>query len=227
MYYNIDLAWEPKIIGVKNGIYQVELDKKAYDKKAYAVLDSLFISKEFTAKQEYPQVDFKFYFKKLKSAKKTSFMSFTPNLKHGHFLVHKNTLELFKRFNVQKYNDYEAVIYDSPTENLDSDYRLFYCVLQDWNVIDFEKSLFISGGFGNNPKIEHKFKDENDMRKFNGIAKVKKLALSKSFDTSLDFFHTRLGGLFVSEELKLELERNNVTGIKFTDEVKVLTDTEQ
>lgn len=222
MYYNIRLDWDPKVIGVKNGVYQLELDKKAYDKKVYTILDSLFISGEFTAKQEYPQVDFKFYFKKLKSAKKTSFMSFMPNLKHARFLVHKKILELFNSFNVQKHKNYEAVIYDSPTENLDSDYRLFYCVLQDWNVIDFEKSLFISGGFGNNPKIEHKFKDENDMRKFNGIAKVKKLALSKSFDTSLDFFHTRLGGLFVSEKLKLALEENNATGIRFNKEVDVL-----
>lgn len=222
MYYNLDLAWEPKIIGVRNGVYQVELDKKAYDKEIYTILESLFISSEFTAKQVYPEVDFKFYFKKLKSAKKTSLMSFTPNLKHGYFLVNIETLELLDSFNIQYHKNFEAVIYDSPTENLDSDYRLFYCVLQDWDVIDFEKSLFISGGFGNNPEIEHKFKDENEMRNFNGIAKVKKLALSKSFDSSLDLFITRLGGILVSERLKLALEENNVTGITFNSKVEVL-----
>ncbi|WKK59673.1 DUF1629 domain-containing protein [Sphingobacterium sp. BN32] len=223
MYYNLRLDWDPKVIGVKNGIYQVELDKKSYDKMVYKKLDNLFISSEFTAKQEYPELDFRFCFKKLKSAKKTSFMSFSPYLKHGHFLVEKKTLELLEHFNIQKHKNYETEIFDSNYESYDDNYKLFYCVLQDWDVIDFEKSIFKSGGFGNEPEIEFKFKDENELRNFKGIAKVKTLALTNRFDKSLDFFHTRLGGLFVSEKLKLEFERNNTTGIKFTDEVKVLT----
>lgn len=222
MYYNIDLAWEPKIIGVKNGVYQVELDSRAYDKKTYTEIDSLFISNNFTVNQVYPEIDFTFYFKKLRSAKKTSFMSFTPNFKHGHFLIHKNILELFKHFNIQKFKAYETVIYDSPSENADNDYRLFYSVLQDWDVIDFENTIFTSGGFGNNPKVEHRFSDENEMKMFNGITKVKTLALSKKFDTTLDFFHTRLGGLFVSEKLKVALEENSTTGIVFNSEVATL-----
>lgn len=222
MYYNIKLDWDPKVIGVKNGVYQVELDKRAYDKITYAQVDSLFISNEFQANQACPKIDFKFYFKKLKSAKKTSFMSFTPNLNHCHFLVQTNILELFKTFNVQNYRGFEAVVYDSPTENLDNNYRLFYLVLQDWKMIDFENTVFTSGGFGNQPKIEHSFTDENEIRKFNGITRVKTLALAKAFDSSLDFFHTRLGGLFVSEKLKLALEENNATGIKFNNEVQVL-----
>ncbi|WP_156305396.1 imm11 family protein [Sphingobacterium endophyticum] len=217
MYYNIRLDWDPKVIGVKNGIYQVELDNTAYQKKDYTILESLFINNEFTAKQEYPELHFKFCFRKLKSAKKTSFMSFTPYLNHVHFLIHNKVLDLLKDFNVQKYKDYEAVIYDSPTENIDNNYRLFFCVLQDWNVIDFENTVFTSGGFVNNPKIDHKFSDENEMKKFNGIVKVKTLALSKSFDNSLDFFLTRLGGLFVSEKLKSALEAYGATGIKFNN----------
>ena len=222
MYYNIRLDWDPKVIGVKNGVYQVELDKKAYDKKMYAQIDSLFVSGEFTANKVYPEIDFKFYFKKLKSAKKTSFMSFTPYLKHCHFLVNDDILNLFKPFNVQSHVIFESVIYDSPVENLDNSYRLFYSVLQDWDVIDFQKTVFASGGFGNIPKIEHSFMDENDMRRFSGITKVKTLVLSKKFDDSLDLFHTRLGGLFVSEKFKLALEENNATGIKFNNEVQVL-----
>lgn len=223
MYYNLNLDWDPKVIGVKNGIYQVELDKKAYDTQVYKKIENLFINSEFTAKQEYPELDFKFCLKKLKSARKTSFMSFSPYLKHGHFLVEKKTLELFEHYNIQKHKNYEAKIFDSNSESYDDNYMLFYCVLQDWDVIDFKKSIFKSGGFGNLPEIELKFKDENELRNFKGIAKVKTLALNNRFDKSLDFFHTRLGGLFVSERLKLELERNNVTGIKFTNEVKIVT----
>jgi hypothetical protein len=227
MYYNIRLDWDPKVIGVKNGVYQVELDEKAYDKKTLKELKSMFIGGDLTANQLNSKIDFKFYFKKLKSAKKTSVMSFTPYLNHCHFLANEDTYTLFERYSLQRHINFETVIYDSPNESLDNSYRLFCSVLQDWNVIDFDKTIFTSGGFGNNPKVEHAFADENDMRKFNGIIKVKTLALAKSFDSTLDFFHTRLGGLFVSEELKLELERNNVTGIKFTDEVKVLTNSER
>lgn len=60
---NIELTWEPKIIGVKNGIYQVELDEGAYDKKTYAQIDSLFIRNKFSANQEPPEIEFKFYFR--------------------------------------------------------------------------------------------------------------------------------------------------------------------
>jgi len=222
MYYNIRLDWDPKVIGVKNGVYQVELDKKAYNKKVYTQLDSLFISGEFNANQVYPEIDFEFCFKKLKSAKKTSFISFTPYLKHCHFLVQNNIIELFNSFNIQRYKLFDAVIYDLPTENKDDSYRLFYSVLQDWDVINIDKTVFTSGGFGNNPKIEHSFINENEMYKFKGITKVKTLALTKSFDNSLDFFHTRIGGLFVSEKLKLALEKNGVTGIKFNNEIEVL-----
>ena len=222
MYHNVDLAWEPKIIGVKNGIYQVELDKKFYDEKTYQELESLFIGGEFSAKQSYPDVNFKFVFKKLKSAKKTSFMSFTPHMKHAHFLVDERVISMFRQFNIQRHNYYEAIIYDSPNENIDTSYSLFYSVLQDWDVIDFENTVFTSGGYGNNPKTEHSFKDVNDMRNFNGITKVKILALSEKFDTSLDFFYTRLGGYFVSEKLRFELKRLNLTGIRFTDEVEIL-----
>jgi len=222
MYYNIELEYDPKIIGVNNGMYQVELDKRAYDKKTYAQVDTLFLRNEFTTKQTAPKIDIKFYFKKLKSAQKTSFISFCPYLNHCHFLIQKNLLELFKNFNIQNYTVFETVIYDSPNENIDNTYYLFYLVLQDWDVIDFKNTVFTYGGYGKYPEIERTFVDENEMKNFKFLTKVKTLALTKTFDRSLDFFHTRLGGLFVSEKLKRALEESNVTGIKFHNDVQVL-----
>ncbi len=223
MYYNILLESEPRIIGVRNGIYQVELDKKAYDKETYKQLEQAFITNKFTPEQTIPDVDFKFYFKKLKSAKKTSFMSFTPNLNHGRFLINKKVQDLFESFNIQKYKNFETVIYDSPKENLDEGYKLFYCVLQDWNVIDFEKTVLTSGGIGNIPLIEHRFKNVDEFSSYNKITHVKTLSLSKDFDISLDLFLTRLGGMFVSERLKKALESDTYTGIRFSNKIQVLT----
>lgn len=222
MYYSVELAWEPKIIGVKNGIYQVELDKTAYTKDTYGQIDSLFISNIIAENQQTPAIDFIFYFKKLKSAKKTSFMSFSPYLSQCHFLIQKNVLEIFKYFKIQDHIAFEAEIYDSYKEDHDTNYRLFYMAHQDWDVVDFEGTVFTSGGFGNNPEIEYKFMDEKEMREFNGITKVKTLSLTTKFDFSLDFFHTRLGGIFISEKLKSALEDKSFTGIKFKKEVEVL-----
>ena len=60
------------------------------------------------------------------------------------------------------------------------------------------------------------------MNNFNGITRVKTLALSNLFDKSLDFFHTRLGGNFVSERLKFALEEKNITGVIFKNNIQVL-----
>ncbi len=222
MYYNIRTAWEPSIIGVKNGIYQVELDKKAYDSQTYTALESLFIHNVFSANQFNPEIDFKFYFKKLKSAKKTSIMSFTPNLKHCHFLVKDKIMELFGGFNIQEHKALEAVVYDSPTENVDESYRMLFLVLQDWDIIDFENTVFTTGGFGKNPKIELRFKNEADLNVYNGITNVKTLSLANKFDKTLDLFLTRLGGMFVSENLRKALESANVTGLKYYNDIEIL-----
>ncbi|WP_312788859.1 hypothetical protein [Sphingobacterium sp.] len=224
MYYNIELEADPKVIGVHNGVYQVQLDEKAYDKEKYKLLDEIFLSNEFTADQVIPELDFKFYFKILKSAKKTSFMSYSPNIRHGQFLINKNTIEVFESFNIQKYKNFDAIIYDSKKEDFDNSYSLFYCVLQDWNVIDFNRTIFTTGGvFGNGPIVEHKFANENEYKALVGSKDVKTLALTEKFDTSLDFFITRVGGLFVSERLKEAIERNKLSGVFFRNNTEVIT----
>lgn len=222
MYYNINLEWDPKIIGVKNGIYQVDLNEKVYEKETFRLLESIFINPEFTAVQEYPKIDFNFYFRKLKATKETNIMSFCPNINHGQFLIDNRSLEIFQKFNIQRYEVYDSTITDNGGKKPDYSYKLFYCVLQDWNVIDFENTIFTTGGIGNAPLIEHKFSDEKEFKSLSLIKHVKTLALSKDFDNSLDFFLTRLGGLFVSERLKEAIESNGLTGVYFTNKIEVI-----
>jgi hypothetical protein len=223
MYFNLRLDWDPKVIGVRNGVYQVELAAKAYDKETYRQLEALFIREQLKANQVCPEVEFRFLFKNLKSAKKTNIMSFTPDLKHCHFLIDDDTRALLANFKTQQWKALETVVIDPNSETQDYRYGLFYCAFQDWNVVDFEKSIFKYGGFGIIPITEHQFKNEQEMRNFKGITNIKVLALSEDFDSSLDFFHTRLGGIFVSERLKEALEENKTTGIKFRNDVQVIT----
>lgn len=221
MYYNIRLDWNPKVIGVKNGIYQLELDKKAYDKNLYKELETLFLDGELIPNEQLPEIDLKFYFKKLKSTKMTDFMSFSPYMKHCHFLVNKSTKDLFNNFNIQQHIFFDSIIIDSFNDVINENYMLFHCPLQDWDVVDFSKSIFITGGFGNIPYTEIQFENENELKNFDGITKIKSLGLTDKFDKSLDFFHTRIGGLFVSKRLKLALEDKMVSGILFNNDVEI------
>lgn len=221
MYYNIRLDWNPKIIGVKNGIYQLELDRKIYNKNLYKEIEKLFLFGELIPNEQLPEIDFKFYFKKLKSAKMTDFMSFTPYMKHCHFLINKSIKDLFNNFNIQQHNFFDSIIVDSFNEIINENYMLFHCPLQDWDVVDFSKSIFITGGFGNIPYTEIQFENENELKNFDGITKIKSLGLTDKFDKSLDFFHTRIGGLFVSKRLKLALEDKIVSGILFNNDVEI------
>ena len=148
-------------------------------------------------------------------------MSFAPNLNHCHFLISEVMMKLFEAYNIQKYTGYNSKIYDHSGKNADHSYKLFFMVLQDWCVIDFDNCIFTLGGFGKMPVIDLKFKDENELKNFAGISNVKKLSFNEKFDNSLDLFLTRVGGVFVSEKLKLALEANHASGLKFYNDVEV------
>jgi len=222
MYYSLELDWNPKVIGVRNGVYQLELDESQYESRDLELLKLTFTDHNLLAKKRYPKIGFPLYFKKLKLAKETTFMSFSPNLIHCLFLVQTRLLEVFNLFNFQEYKVYETVISDFNTKTVNKSYHLFYTVIQDWDVINFEGSIFTSGGFGNIPHTDHHFSSEKELKEFNGILKLKTLALSKKFDPSLDLFHTRLGGVFISERLKNALEEQKVSGVIFKSSVRVV-----
>ena len=222
MYYNITLAYEPKVIGVRNGIYQVVLMENLFSKDSYKKMEMYFITKEFSAIEHFPDFDVHFYFKKLKSAKETSFVSFCPHLNHCHFLIKNEVLNVLKMHNIQSYEVYPTTIYNSNNESVDNSYKMFYSVLQDWDVIDFGKSVFTTGGYGNVPLLEHQFSNQFELNSCKRIARVKTLVLSENFDSTLDFFHTRLGGIFISERLKIALEAANFTGLIFSNKIHVL-----
>lgn len=221
-YYNITLAYDTKVIGVKNGIYQVELIEKMYDKNTFSKFKAYFLVQNLPLANQLPDFNVEFYFKKFKLTKETSFMSFCPYLNHCHFLINENIQSLFDNFKIQPHKQFKTSLYDTVALNPNDGYKMFFSIVQDWDVIDFKNSVFTSGGYGNIPLIEHKFANHIELNNFNGMTKVKSLALAKKFDNTLDFFHTRLGGLFFSERLKVAIESSNSTGIVFSKKIEVI-----
>lgn len=224
MYFNIKLSWEPKVIGVRNGVYQVELDHKKYKKESLQQINEYFHSTNiWTTKDPLPCFDIHFYFKKFKMTKETNFMSFSPFLNNCLFLIDETIVEILARFNIQSYELYTSTLYDPIDEKENNNYKMFFSLIQDYDVIDFNNTEFSSGGFGNNPLTFHKFPDLEAYKSFPKLTSIVKLGLSKKFDINLDFFYTRFGGYFVSERLKLALEEHSVTGINFCNKIEVIS----
>lgn len=86
----------------------------------------------------------------------------------------------------------------------------------------FSKSVFYTGGYGNIALTEHQFSNAEEMRNFRPFPQIKVLALNNEFDSKLDLFYSRIGGVFISEKLRSALEKNAFTGLEFDNSVEVI-----
>lgn len=220
-FYNIKLSSDPKIIGVKNGIYQIELIEKMYESKTLSQLKNIFLNPNLGFHQ-LPSLDFEFYFKLLKSAKETDFLSFSPHLYNCHFLLKENVQEIFRNLNIQPFSFINSKIINEKKQSTNNNFKMFYTGFQSWEIVNFEDTIFISGGFGKMPIIEHVFSNHEELKSFNGILRLKVLTLTNKFDSSLDLFYSHLGGLFVSDRFKSAIENSNITGVLFNNEINVV-----
>ncbi len=221
-FYNIQLSHDPKIIGVKNGIYQVELIEKMYNSVTFSQFKNMFFNQNLEI-DKIPSFEFEFYFRLLKGAKETDFISFCPHLNHCHFLINENIQDIFSNFKIQPFTLLNANIFNETKQTTLKKFRMFYSGFQSWEIVNFEETVFNYGGFGNIPISEHTFSNIDELKSFKGIPKLKVLSLTNKFDNSLDLFYSRLGGLFVSERLKISIENALVNGIVFNNEIKVIT----
>ncbi|MEZ2442774.1 hypothetical protein AB6805_13715 [Chitinophaga sp. RCC_12] len=219
-YYRLNLSSEPKIIGVKNGIYQVEIDKKKYSSpKDYDRLLNFFSSQGWFEKDQTPDFDVQIHANMLKSAIMTDFLQFSPALMACDFMVNNKVLDVFKDFNIQKHTLFPVTIYQG-SRVIDDNYSLFFMPHLEYDVIDFPKSTFFSGNriLG---KQHHQFEDLTQFRtalkEISPLIGVEVLHLNEKFDKKLDLFRGRLGRMNISEHLKDAIVSANLTGIKLTE----------
>src|SRR5687768_5975392 len=138
-YYRLRLLSDPKVIGVRNGIMQVELDESKYlDKEAYKRIRTYFFGLNWWEKERFPPFDFLFHAQILRGAKLTDFLSFGPSFIGCPFLIHNKVAKVFSQFNMQEHRLFPAILYEKERV-VSSDYQLFYTRLLEIDIVDFEK----------------------------------------------------------------------------------------
>lgn len=216
IYFRFRLAWEPEIIGVNNGITQVELDP--LDVTTNNLTD---FSVNYWKTQKFdPDFPIKPIAKMLKKAKFTDFIRFSPFVMDFHFMISDRLEKIFTKMNMQPYNLYPVKLCASNGDLVvDRNYSLFQCKFLDFGVVDFEKSLFIRTVV-TRPGDPHKWNEvsinsEEEYKKAPVLTEIGKLVLNENFDSTLDFVYLRAGDMYVSKKLKEKIEALNITGCEF------------
>ncbi|KFF13762.1 hypothetical protein [Flavobacterium hydatis] len=124
-YYQIGITADPKIVGVKNGIYQVEINENAIEKdeKFRFFLDFFdYENSHFWKRQDevnsikIPSVPAKL----LKNAILTDIMGYTPNITFLNELYSDKFINILKEFNIGRYTTFEVKIANNITQLKDN-----------------------------------------------------------------------------------------------------------
>lgn len=145
-YYQILVSPEPKIIGVNNGIYQLEIDEKAIDKKEDKFVNFIkwfdyknenFWSKQSTVKLlQSPVIKGKM----LKKAKITDIMGYAPEYHCLHNIYSEKYIEILKTHSIGDYS-----VFDFEIENVKEKYYLMFIKTITTPEIIFDKSVLYTG----------------------------------------------------------------------------------
>ncbi|WP_293902537.1 hypothetical protein [Sphingobacterium sp. UBA5670] len=214
-YYQLNIVSDPEIKGVTTGLGQVELDK---DNPITDKLATFFSGIDYWVRNKYvPDFEIEGCKASLyKKAKLTDFLDFSPFLYTCPFMLSEQTLDVFEKFNIQKYYTYPVTLFNKG-QQLQEKYELFCCPKLQYDIVDFEKSIFyIKKGLYERKHIN--FNNDEEFRTYPENAKVEKLVLNSKFDTSLDFFWGRIGGMYVSKRLKDAIENLGLTGVKIYED---------
>ncbi|BFM44106.1 hypothetical protein CFS9_27470 [Flavobacterium sp. CFS9] len=212
MYKNIRTESDPKIIGVNNGVYQVELnDRKSFvnkeEKKNYEnYFDGNFnsFSIDNFKNIEKNKVTILTYFP-LKKAKETDFVSFSPNEMGLNFIISQKVLDIFESFNLC-----EFIKIPTKIEGFKNNFYTIGFPITNYDFLDFPESFFLDS-LGNRNLIESY--EEYDVKRYD--IKVKKLKLRRK--TSSNIIYSQIKGLFFSNELVEKLRQEDVVGFQICD----------
>lgn len=213
-YHLMRLASEPRDIGVRNGIYQARIVKSCFkDKDLYDKIEAFFMSYDSWSRHgQVPDFDVDLQcVKLLKSAKVTSFLRYMHNMHDCPFLISREALQVFSKFNIQEHYLYRARVYASKDELLD--YQLFYCPTLGHDVIDYPKSVLYNPVEKTRVIVRSHSEYREQAERCSYLTRFEKIVLNERFDRQLDFFILWTTEMYVSERLCAAMTKRGLTGV--------------
>ena len=230
LYHSFKTDSEPKIIGVKDGMSQVEIRPEGFaNNTAYQEIESFFAHDTYWSKSNHvPPYPFVIEYAKLRSkAKLTDFLEFSPFFMACPFMVSRRAKVVLSNYYINPIFFFDVRIFDKG-DLVTEDYCLVYCPYLNYDAIDFAKSKFrVNLGLPSMPKWEyHNFSNLEYYQIFKTLNRksieLESMIMSDKFDSNLDFFSCRIGPMYMSERLKLAIEEARLTGLFFPIETSSL-----
>lgn len=145
-YYQVSVSPEPKIIGVTNGVYQLEIDENAISKNDERFInfknwfnyknENFWSSQESIKSLESPIIKGKM----LTKAKITDIMGYAPEYHGLHNVYSEKYIEILRTHSIFDYS-----IFDFEIENVIEKYYLMFIKTITTSEIDFNKSVLYTG----------------------------------------------------------------------------------
>lgn len=220
-YYGVDLTSDPKVIGVKNGLYQAEISKENFKNyQEYERTMNFFLHSNYW-KHENVVPDFDIELKKVRLLKKamiTDFMGYSQYLVGIPFLISKRVADIFEHFKIQQNYLYRVELYTYQGKEVEMPYYLFYCPFLGFDTIDYKNSVLYSGDELLGDKqyhTIHSLEEYNDLLDETPFIHFEKLTIVP--EKELNLYQLRTGGIFVSNALREAMDLEGLTGITYKE----------
>ena len=214
MFKRVTNSSEPKVIGVNNGIYQVELHEKELAKHKN-LLTQVNIKGFLDHRDKIFDLDIVLEGKFLPRAKVTDIMGYTPHLFGFPYLISQKVVECLEEENVSK-EEYHLLKVD--IKGLDQNYYLLYVPWIRNSEIIFSESLIYSTFDANSHSKKYfDIKDYNDYielqnkEPFNSFDKV---VLSQKYQSKSIISIQGITELFLSDSLVEKILKKNISSFE-------------
>lgn len=216
-YYQISVSPEPKIIGVKNGVYQVEINHNSLNEDTkynkfinwFDYKNKKFWSDQGNVKQlDDPCIKGKM----LKNALLTDIMGYAPEYHGLHDIYSETYINIIKTFDLSEYS-----LFDFDIENVLEKYYLMFVKTIPTSEIIFSNSIIYTGHkMMNNLKYHplNSYQNYRDFKEVLPLARFEKIAIPKNYYGKDILAIQPSSKLFYSEKLIDFLLDCGITGLQ-------------
>jgi len=216
-YYQISASPDHKIIGVKNGIYQVEIDENSVVKMDnYLEFRQHFSRKNqnFWNEQEkiYRLFPPALHGKMLKNAKVTDVMGYAPGYRFLDYIYSDRFIDIFKVFNHGNYKTFDINL-----RGVGEKYNFLFLETIINEEINFEQSSIITGHKALNDVKHHQVRNKDEYYSFlqqNPLGKFEKIAIPRQYFEKDIISIQAIPNKFYSEKLVDFLLDCDITGLQ-------------